>query len=658
MVIATRLIGCFVAAAAAFAAPSAADAAWVPNGIPVCPAAGGPGAPLIISDENGGAIIAWTDGRNGNADIYAQRISADGEYLWGADGLCICDDPATQKLQDMAPDGCGGAILVWGDARTPDSGIYAQSVSAEGVARWTCGGAPVCIPFPGCSSLKIVPAGEGEAIVAWIRYEENTPEGENAIYAQKMTAGGLPAWTSGGVLCASIVECFNMGFFVVSDSQGGAIIISRCILLGCLWGQRIDGDGNPCWGPNGHEVARSAYDPYGMAVASDGFGGALAIFRDGIYGGGIITIDVLRAQRIAPDGTALWPTTMCLDYDDFTYMAIAPDETGGAIAVWCRYFATDGSALWVQRLDAAGSFLWGSGRSATWGINWFDLGPRIISDGSGGAIVIWQDKQEGTNDQNIYAQRLNQNGDVLWGDLVALCAEYGDQTNPAIATNCAGGAIVAWMDGRSLTQAEIYAQTICAEGVPGEPPVAALLQSFSSSASMDGIEVRWTISDARRASDFNVERAEGAGGAFEYRAVPIECEGLSYRFIDRGVAAGTGYRYRVISAEGEGQWILFETNLIRMPVLPLTLYQNFPNPFNPATRISYYLPEAATVLLEVYDSSGRRVAVLAHEHEDRGLHSVEWTALSETGRPFASSVYFCRLSAGKSVVSRKITIIR
>ena len=650
-----RLIGCSIVAAVELGAWSVAGATWIPNGIPVCTAAGTPSMPLIISDERGGAIIAWTDARSGNNDIYAQRVSGGGELLWDTNGLPVCIDPAAQTLQDMTSDGSGAVIIVWSDGRSPNGGIYGQSVSADGVARWTPGGAPVCTPSPGFSALKVVPVGAGDAIIGWIRYEENTANGENVIYAQKLTASGSLAWDINGVRCATIEECFESNFNIVPDSQGGAIFICRCCILGCLWGQRIDGNGNACWGPNGHEVAGAQCDPFNIAVASDGFGGALVVFRDVIFGGGIFTLDVLRAQRITRDGTAIWSPDIALDYADFSWMAIAPDAVGGAIVVWERYSGSE--VIMTQRLDAAGSFQWGSGLTVEGNGDWWELLPKVIPDGSGGVVLAWMDR-EGIDNLNIYAQRIGRDGDLIWAERVPLCTEQGNQSNPLITTNCAGGAVVAWMDGRISTQGELYAQTINGAGVPGESPVAAQLERFSSSVVADGVEVTWTLSRVGQAVRFETERTKGSSGGFEPFSTAIERDGLLHRFIDRDVASGGSYQYRVFIDEGSGRRMLFETRAIVVPRGWLVLRQNRPNPFNPSTVIDYYLPTAGRVTVGIFDVRGRLVVKLVDETRARGEHSIRWSGLDARGATVPSGVYFYRLTIGKESASRKMLLCR
>jgi len=134
--------------------------------------------------------------------------------------------------------------------------------------------------------------------------------------------------------------------------------------------------------------------------------------------------------------------------------------------------------------------------------------------------------------------------------------------------------------------------------------------------------------------------------------------GLLFSYRDESVEPGKVYRYRVQYMDESGIHILFESDSVAVPAIPLTLNQNWPNPFNPSTTISYYLPEAARVRLEIYDVAGRRIARLVNRNEERGNHSALWNGAGESGRPAAPGIYICRLTAGRGTLSRKMVLIR
>jgi len=94
----------------------------------------------------------------------------------------------------------------------------------------------------------------------------------------------------------------------------------------------------------------------------------------------------------------------------------------------------------------------------------------------------------------------------------------------------------------------------------------------------------------------------------------------------------------------------------------LTL-ENYPNPFNPATTISFDLPKDGNVNLKIYDVTGRLVRVLVQEHKLAGAHTILWDGLDDAGQKVASGVYIYRMefvdAAGeKMVMTRKMSLIK
>ncbi len=83
------------------------------------------------------------------------------------------------------------------------------------------------------------------------------------------------------------------------------------------------------------------------------------------------------------------------------------------------------------------------------------------------------------------------------------------------------------------------------------------------------------------------------------------------------------------------------------------LLGNFPNPFNPSTEISFSLPNASDVKLEVYNIMGQKVATVIDGLFEAGDHTAMWDASS-----FSSGVYFYRLEAGEFVETRKMVLLK
>jgi hypothetical protein len=81
------------------------------------------------------------------------------------------------------------------------------------------------------------------------------------------------------------------------------------------------------------------------------------------------------------------------------------------------------------------------------------------------------------------------------------------------------------------------------------------------------------------------------------------------------------------------------------PIHPLDagLVGNYPNPFNPDTRIRYWVRFYSTVEMAVYDCAGRRVRRLLESTEGRGEHDIRWDGSDDSGRPVPGGVYVCRM---------------
>jgi hypothetical protein len=190
--------------------------------------------------------------------------------------------------------------------------------------------------------------------------------------------------------------------------------------------------------------------------------------------------------------------------------------------------------------------------------------------------------------------------------------------------------------------------------------VATLLQSYHAALAGNSVCVSWALSEVDEDARFSILRAQEPSWEFEeITGAPIERDRLSFTFTDAGCLSGSSYKYRVdVEAQGSPRKTLFETGVIATPSLPATLYQNHPNPFNPSTEIKYYLPGKSPVAVEIYDVSGKRIAQLVRETQEKGFHVVKWNGIDDRGNAVASGVYFCRLAAGKERSSRKIVLMR
>jgi hypothetical protein len=83
-----------------------------------------------------------------------------------------------------------------------------------------------------------------------------------------------------------------------------------------------------------------------------------------------------------------------------------------------------------------------------------------------------------------------------------------------------------------------------------------------------------------------------------------------------------------------------------------------PNPWNPASLVSYELHQRARVALRVYDLQGRRVRTLADGMVDPGRHSTLFDGRNDAGHDLASGTYFLRIEAGSQRAVEKLSLVR
>ena len=83
-----------------------------------------------------------------------------------------------------------------------------------------------------------------------------------------------------------------------------------------------------------------------------------------------------------------------------------------------------------------------------------------------------------------------------------------------------------------------------------------------------------------------------------------------------------------------------------------------PNPFNPATKLSFETSVAGHVRLKVFDAAGRLVATLVDEHRDAGRHDEIWTGKDSAGRMSAAGVYLYRLEIGDFIETKRMVLLK
>jgi flagellar hook assembly protein FlgD len=94
-------------------------------------------------------------------------------------------------------------------------------------------------------------------------------------------------------------------------------------------------------------------------------------------------------------------------------------------------------------------------------------------------------------------------------------------------------------------------------------------------------------------------------------------------------------------------------NLSFPEISQFQLQNNYPNPFNPSTQITYSVPKVTDVTLKIYDILGREIAILVNEKKQAGDYKVTWDA-----EEVPSGVYFYRIVAGEYIETKKMAVVK
>ena len=376
------------------------DFLWGEKGVLIGSGYGGDGEfdSYAVSDGSGGAIVIWleflpqTEGEPPSFQTHVAKIDSEGNVEWRRD---------IPGIDEAIPDGSGGVIIVYTD---PYDNISVLKIDAEGNLPWGEDG--VSLNLREYTALGVASDNLGGVIVVGYAYQGGRP----IVYAQRVDSEGNILWQTGGVqACVGPAE----GAQVVSDGSGGGIIaymrdipcedgrIGYCD--SDIYAQRIDAEGNVLWGPDGVPICAGPSHPNTPKIVTDGAGGAIIFFTFiGDYA-------AFRAGRIDADGHVLWEQEA-----DLWGGIIVSDGSGGVISVW---YGEEGTNARAQRVDATGRELWGPNGTT---LTLRDLhGPLAVPDGCGGVLISWsavEFKGSQVSEVLYHVQKIDAEGNLPWGD--------------------------------------------------------------------------------------------------------------------------------------------------------------------------------------------------------------------------------------------------
>jgi len=210
-------------------------------------------------------------------------------------------------------------------------------------------------------------------------------------------------------------------------------------------------------------------------------------------------------------------------------------------------------------------------------------------------------------------------------------------------------------------------------GDSGDNSLPVELTSFTAVTGNQSIELKWETASELENLGYILEKSIQLDKSFvEIASYKDNVEMLgqgnssvvnNYSFVDKDVINGQSYFYRLsdISIAGVRTYHSVIEASARQLITGFKLYPNYPNPFNPQTKLRFEIPtdKANThVNLGIYNSAGKLVYELVSAELSSGVHEFTWNGTNKLGGKQASGVYFARFTASNFVQTHKMILLK
>ncbi len=404
--------------------------------------------------------------------VIATLVSPPAHATWSTDPYVnnLVSQSTTTGLSDRAhctcTDGSGGLYVAWNSVITSEARAMVQHVLADGsiAPGWPADGLRMTTNSSEQLQVQIAPDGGGGALVAW----SDDVNGSRDVYVQRVAFNGTLLAGNGVHVSTSGRDEYPTG--ITDDGSHGAFVVWTLVTIGGdkdVYAAHVlaSGSVDPLWPAVGKPIASAATDETNAVITSDGAGGCFIAWQDRRS---TTDYDIycvrLNGNGSYPSGWSAGGTneTAGLPASDQTNPQIVSDGSGGACLAWND--ARNGhSDVYAGRVEAGGSAAlgWGpTGIAVVQGAA--QLSGSILADGAGGLFVAWDDDRGGGS--LPYVRHLRSDGSRTpgWtrnGIPATTSAGYG----PRIALDGAGGIFVAWTDG-TLEGYDVFAARVAASG--------------------------------------------------------------------------------------------------------------------------------------------------------------------------------------------------
>ncbi len=402
---------------------SFAQIQWHENGVPVQQGENIVWNQTSVSCDDETIVSIWTDTRNGIRGVYAQKIDINGNSMWGDNGIEIYNPERMQSRPIAISSTNNSVITCWQDYNDPEniysSQIRIQKIDANGNILW--GEAGILLENSGANdgAPQIVGHSDGGVYVLW----NETPQSD--IKGIRLLADGSIAvgWEDGIEILPALYK-----YKTHSDHLDGVILSAA--LDDDIYIQRVDENGNKLWGYNGTLLYNGNDCILEIDICSSIADEYYFSWRTWVQNG----LDELIMQKADSTGNPLWNSPTIISEENYIPIlyAVCPSDSQ-PIVTWII-----GETIFAQKINSDGDLLWGEEGIIVFDASFYLNRNSFIlkEDIDDGCILSWEDNDY-DYDIKILVQRINSNGDLLFGEDGLILYEthnYNSYTSLVITT--------------------------------------------------------------------------------------------------------------------------------------------------------------------------------------------------------------------------------
>ncbi len=449
----------------------------------------------------------------------------------------------------------------------------------------------------------------------------------------------------------------ELGFSVQQTADGGYIIAGITSSYGAgsddVWLIKTDANGDSLW----TRTFGGSHRDHGSSVQQTTDGGYIIAGWTASFGAGGYDVWLIKTDSL---GSEQWNRTFGGSDDDRGY-SVQQTTDGGYIvaATTLSYGAGDGD-VWLIKTDANGNQQW----SRTFGGSSIDRGRSVLHTTDGGYIIVGETVSYGAGGYDVWLIKTDANGIEQWNRTFG--GTSYDQGHSVQHTTDGGYIIAGWTVSYGAGSYDVW---------------------LIKTDSLGNHQWNRTFGGGRYDQGHSVQQTTDGGyvvagytwsyGAGNWDVWLIKTDSLGNHQWNRTFGGSNYDEARSVQQTTDGGyvivgWTLFygaglqdvwlirlasETSVENNPTThhpnEFTLHPPYPNPFNPATTISYDVPISGWVRLNIYNLLGQRITTIVDHRATPGSYSVVWDA-----GDLPSGIYFCKMETNNFNEVKKLLLLK